>query len=700
MQASASTQVDASDNKLLSMRIESILLSYRVGGLSKQDAFNQIAQLLYRPLTSTLKNSFGVEDASAQDDLFQDVMCAFLVSEENPNVRFDPARGSFLSWIHQIARNTKADHLKRQSKQRNRFSSLSCEDEDKAWGLADHRFEQGLSPAALDVRNAVQKLPAADRELLHLKYGEGHTDKELAGLLEETIPNVKSLLREARKRFKKLLRPYKDPDPPDPQSPNDSPRGTRPPSQPSSGSSLFSVLYLYGGGKTRVSLLDEGASVMKITDDDAELYALFGEIRQASIEEITELREQRALFCFSVKLHAQTVPSPQWTVEQREHARGCDRCKQIVFPKGWVYKAYAGVFAAFAGGSLLAALWKFLGDTAQPRLWSHSVASLLIMLAINSTGDHRFAASTSKGHQQESRIAAAHSSGSCQSPATTMAFAQQHVSSEERKAATSDGVIRFMFDGSNAFTSVSLDNCCSAWSEVNTYDHAAIVSSVDSDMEKLHSWITFSDSLLPSSWKENGGPTPIQTKSVVDPSGRTLITWYTTAAATPSAPGQPVAWSLTVPNLEDELAFVRVWQAESNSRNVRWELTDSGSPSGTATSYYLPAVHRARSMPLLIDVEEALDLTPKNSARTNQQQMGLPVVVGPLGPPGPPSSKDTPLSMESSDLFLRGQLTDPSILFIPNLSDSWLTPPGRQFYSKVNLLCVFLQRDTSQVEGR
>ncbi len=136
--------------------------------------------------------------ADAADDVAQDV---FLRIWARPQA-YDPARGRFVSWLSRVAANACIDRLRR-----NEPGRL---DEAAADRLADpapdpeRRAMQ--SETAARVRAAVAALPERQRLAVVLSHDLGHTNIEIARIMDTTVEAVESLLGRARRRLKTQLR--------------------------------------------------------------------------------------------------------------------------------------------------------------------------------------------------------------------------------------------------------------------------------------------------------------------------------------------------------------------------------------------------------------------------------------------------------------------------------------------------------------
>ena len=99
--------------------------------------------------------------------------------------KFDPAKGTFQSWIYQIARNSVIDHY------RTRKFNLDIED---AWDLTDETDIPRDTDTALQlavVRKELVKLTPEQREILILRLWQGHSHAEIATILGKNEKAVK-----------------------------------------------------------------------------------------------------------------------------------------------------------------------------------------------------------------------------------------------------------------------------------------------------------------------------------------------------------------------------------------------------------------------------------------------------------------------------------------------------------------------------
>jgi len=111
--------------------------------------------------------------------------------------------GSFSSWAYRIATNQCHDHFRRQ--QRLRISMEAYVEHQLAQAppiLEGHYF--------LDLEDALRRLPGTQQTLVSLRYEEGFSVAEIAGILGIQEGTVKSRLHTARQHLRALLEEQPD----------------------------------------------------------------------------------------------------------------------------------------------------------------------------------------------------------------------------------------------------------------------------------------------------------------------------------------------------------------------------------------------------------------------------------------------------------------------------------------------------------
>jgi len=144
----------------------------------------------------------------ADNGLAEDVVQeAFLAFWRDPQ-RFDAERGAFGTWLLTLVHHKSVDAVRRESAIRRRTVPAATAP-SAAWsapgpGSADH---SSPSSAAGQVREALGRLPAEQREALALAYYGGYTQREVAALTGVPLGTVKSRMFTGVQRLRTVLGP-------------------------------------------------------------------------------------------------------------------------------------------------------------------------------------------------------------------------------------------------------------------------------------------------------------------------------------------------------------------------------------------------------------------------------------------------------------------------------------------------------------
>ena len=143
----------------------------------------------------------------ADDGLAEDVVQeVFLVLWRDPS-RFDPARGSVISWLLTLVHHKAVDAVRREATRRRHHVSTDEPDERAATPTpAADRAALG-SVIGEQVRAALGRLPREQRQALGLAYYGGYTQREVASLTGVPIGTVKSRMFAGVGRLRVLLGP-------------------------------------------------------------------------------------------------------------------------------------------------------------------------------------------------------------------------------------------------------------------------------------------------------------------------------------------------------------------------------------------------------------------------------------------------------------------------------------------------------------
>ncbi|MBL8790841.1 MAG: sigma-70 family RNA polymerase sigma factor [Rhizobiales bacterium] len=135
--------------------------------------------------------------AEQAEDLVQETMIAVW----SKAALYAADRGSVATWIFTIARNLRIDRLRREKS--NQFTDLDDYDAPSDDPAQDEILRRMQEDGA--VARALAQIPPEQRELLILSYVEDMPQSEIAARLQIPLGTVKSRMRLAYRRLKKLL---------------------------------------------------------------------------------------------------------------------------------------------------------------------------------------------------------------------------------------------------------------------------------------------------------------------------------------------------------------------------------------------------------------------------------------------------------------------------------------------------------------
>lgn len=143
-------------------------------------------------------------DRQLAEDVVQDV---FLRLWRRP-LSYDPARGRFVSWLLSVTRNRAIDERRRMAR-RMRQEQPGDGSEPEVPGPArfhDPQLEAVLAEERRAVREAMTRLPPAQREVIELAYFSGLTQVEIAARTGEPLGTVKTRTRLGMRKLRDSLR--------------------------------------------------------------------------------------------------------------------------------------------------------------------------------------------------------------------------------------------------------------------------------------------------------------------------------------------------------------------------------------------------------------------------------------------------------------------------------------------------------------
>lgn len=135
------------------------------------------------------------------EDLAQDVVQDVFAAVWTGAARFDPARGSVSSWLLVVTHHKAVDLIRREERVRSRRTS----DEALQFVPDDGPATDDEATRRTAVRQALQTLPDAQREVLLLAYFGGYTQQEIARLSDTPLGTVKTRMTSATRRLRAIL---------------------------------------------------------------------------------------------------------------------------------------------------------------------------------------------------------------------------------------------------------------------------------------------------------------------------------------------------------------------------------------------------------------------------------------------------------------------------------------------------------------
>jgi RNA polymerase sigma-70 factor (ECF subfamily) len=155
------------------------------------DVYDQLAPRVYGLIQRIVRDPAQAEEVAQEA----------LVDVWRTAARYDPDRGSVISWVLTIAHRRAVDRVRAEqaSADRTRRAAVSDVAFDEVVEAATARFEQQ------QVRRCLKSLTDLQREAVDLAYYRGYTYREVADLLDTALPTVKTRMRDALIRLRDCL---------------------------------------------------------------------------------------------------------------------------------------------------------------------------------------------------------------------------------------------------------------------------------------------------------------------------------------------------------------------------------------------------------------------------------------------------------------------------------------------------------------
>jgi RNA polymerase sigma-70 factor (ECF subfamily) len=166
----------------------------------------KIVLLLVRYAPRVLNLASTAVDRSAAEEIVQDVFVQVWRGASS----FDPARGSFRTWLFTITRSRIANELRR----RGRRPDTRATNNDAEWASVADPAPAPDDKVWLDFRRqtlraAVDSLPVKQRQALSLAFFEELTHEQVAAALDVPLGTAKTLIRSALESLRSQLAPLR-----------------------------------------------------------------------------------------------------------------------------------------------------------------------------------------------------------------------------------------------------------------------------------------------------------------------------------------------------------------------------------------------------------------------------------------------------------------------------------------------------------
>ena len=157
--------------------------------------------MLYDKLTPRV---FGLakrvlRDPAQAEEMAQEVLIEVWRSAS----RFDPARGSGLSWVLTIAHRRTVDRVRSEQASADRTRRVASASAQVPYDEVADQVQTRLERQ--QVRRCLEGLTDLQREAITMAYYGGHTYRQVADLLEIALPTIKTRMRDGLIRLRDCL---------------------------------------------------------------------------------------------------------------------------------------------------------------------------------------------------------------------------------------------------------------------------------------------------------------------------------------------------------------------------------------------------------------------------------------------------------------------------------------------------------------
>ncbi|WRZ93824.1 sigma-70 family RNA polymerase sigma factor [Streptomyces sp. NBC_01007] len=162
-----------------------------------QQAFEELYGLVSGPVFGLVRRV--VRDPAQSEEVSQEVLLELWRSA----ARFDPGRGSALSWVLTLAHRRAVDRVRSARAATEREHREGQRNHHPAFDQVAEEVEAGLEREW--VRRCLDRLTALQRQSVTLAYYDGYTYREVAERLSLPLGTVKTRMRDGLTRLRECL---------------------------------------------------------------------------------------------------------------------------------------------------------------------------------------------------------------------------------------------------------------------------------------------------------------------------------------------------------------------------------------------------------------------------------------------------------------------------------------------------------------
>ncbi|HEX3792346.1 MAG TPA: ECF RNA polymerase sigma factor SigK [Pseudonocardiaceae bacterium] len=160
-------------------------------------AFDRLYELVVAPIFGLVRRI--VRDRAQSEEVTQEIM----VELWRTAARFDPARGSALSWAMTLAHRRAVDRVRSAQASTDRELRVAAMSHDREFDVVAEEVATRLETE--QVRRCLSELTRLQREAIELAYYQGKTYREVAELLHTPLGTIKTRLRDGLIRLRDCM---------------------------------------------------------------------------------------------------------------------------------------------------------------------------------------------------------------------------------------------------------------------------------------------------------------------------------------------------------------------------------------------------------------------------------------------------------------------------------------------------------------